>query len=596
MRHFSKLICGAATLSVLLTSCIDDNYDLSDIDTTSEFKVDNLALPINLDPVVLSDIIKIKEGDELKEVTIGDNTFYAIQRSGEFNSDGIYVNKFEADAAKMNDHTATFRLINPSSAHGKRNATGFELMYLISPVRENLEYDATNIDGSLRDLTAIYFDDTVLKLTVSTNGLSSGIQSRLTDVQLTVPKGLSIKNVKAGGENYGPDAYDPDSGTLTLIEGFDLTNNQASIEITADGVNLSDYNGTFTYNPNTDSGSFKLQSVFNIESANLRLTGDAGALASIQEVNFNVQYMLGSLKVNAILGRIEYDLSGTGLYIDPINLGDMPTFLEDPETDLRLSNPQVYLQLKNPIGQYGLMYQSSLNILVQRDGQPDKSFPSPLVQVPPTTGMYNFVLAPYPDKISSIPSEFAYGLEKLTYNDLGNILSGNGLPNSLDIQLVNPMIPVQPLKSPFRLGTSIEGMEGSYMFLAPLSLAEGSKIVKVVDGWWSEDLSDLNIDLLSISTNVTNEVSTSVILHVYAIDRDGNQISTEGSLVLSENAVNEPIEIKLTGLDGKPFNNLDGVKIYVMAGENEGQPLAPSQSITLDNIKARVTGNYIRKL
>ena len=309
-----------------------------------------------------------------------------------------------------------------------------------------------------------------------------------------------------------------------------------------------------------------------------------------------MQYTLGSLKVNAILGSLEYDLSGTGLNIDPINLSNMPTFLEDPETDLRLSNPQVYLQLKNPIGQYGLKYQSSLNILVQRDGQPDKSFPGPLVQVPATTGMYNFVLAPYPEKISSIPAEFASGLDNLTYNDLGNILSGNGLPNSLDIQLVNPMIPEQHLMSPFRLGTSIEGMEGSYMFLAPLSLAEGSKIVKVVDGWWSEDLSDLNIDLLSISTNVTNEVSTSVILHVYAIDRDGNQISTEGSLVLPENAVNEPIEIKLTGLDGKPFNNLDGVKIYVMAGENEGQPLAPSQSITLDNIKARVTGNYIRKL
>lgn len=596
MRHFSKLICGAATFSMLLTSCIDDNYDLSDIDTTSEFKVDNLALPINLDPVVLSDIIKIKEGDELKEVTIGDNTFYAVQRSGEFNSDGIYVNKFEAGAEKMNDRTATFRLRGSSSAPGKRNASSNELMYLISPVRENLEYDATDIDGSVRDLTVIYFDDTVLKLTISTNGLSSGIQSRLTDVQLTVPKGLSIKNVKAGGVNYGPNAYDPDSGTLTLAEGFDLTNNQASIEITADGVSLAGYDGTFTYNPTSDSGTFKLQSVFNIESANLRLTGDAGALASIQEVNFNVQYQLGSLMVNAILGSIEYDLSGTGLDIDPINLSNMPTFLEDPETDLRLSNPQVYLQLKNPIGQYGLKYQSSLNILVQRDGQPDLKFPSPLVKVPATIGMYNFVLAPYPEKISSIPAEFASDIEKLTYENLGNILSGNGLPNSLDIQLVNPMIPEQQLTSPFRLGTSIEGMEGSYMFLAPLSLAEDSQIVKVVDGWWSEDLSDLNIDLLSITTNVTNEVSTSVILNVYAIDRNGEPISTVGSLELPENAVNQPIEIKLMGLDGKPFNNLDGVKIYVMAGENEGQPLAPSQSITLDNIKARVTGNYIRKL
>ena len=134
------------------------------------------------------------------------------------------------------------------------------------------------------------------------------------------------------------------------------------------------------------------------------------------------------------------------------------------------------------------------------------------------------------------------------------------------------------------------------MFLAPLSLAEGSTIVKAIDGWWSEDLSDLNIDYLTIIADATNELSTGVIINIFAIDREGNQISTTGSLKLDENAMNAPIEIKLAGIDGKPFNNLDGVKLYVIAGENDGEPLAPNQVITLSNLKAKVTGKYIREL
>lgn len=594
MRHYLKFMCGGA-LTLLLTGCIDDKYDLSDIDTTSEFKVNNLVLPVNLDPVVLSDIIKIEEGDELKEVTINGNTFYAVEQSGEFNSDGIDVNTFTASPDPMTDKTATFQSASAAMAKGKRNANSSSLYLLVEPVDEELEYEATDIDGSVRALNNIYFKDMSLKMTVSANNLGNGISSQMENVILTIPKGLSVKSVKAGDKNYGTGAYNSETGELKLEDSFNLTNNSAVIEIVANAIDLKSYDSPFSYDRKNNTGSMDLKSVFNLTDAKLILTGDASTLAGIMEVEYTVKYRLDDLEATSIMGSIEYDLSGTGLDIEPINLGNMPSFLEDPETDLRLSNPQIYLQMKNPIGKYGLGYQSSLDIISIRENDEQTTFTSPLIKVPDVTGDYNFVLAPNTGAITNIPEGFP-NPDRLTYEGLGNILSGNGLPEKLDIKLIDPMIPEQKTTSPFELGQNIEGMEGNYMFLAPLSLAEGSKIVKVVDGWWSEDLSDLYIDHLTIMADATNGLSTGVILNVFAINQEGDQISTTGSIKLDENAANSKIELTLKGLNDEPFNNLDGVKIYVIAGENEGEPLAPDQVITLENLKAKVTGNYIRKL
>ncbi len=81
-------------LCVAAASCVDDNYDLSDIDTTTRVTVDNLTVPMNMDPVVLSDIISIDEGSKIQAVTIDGNEFYALSQKGDFNSDPIYVGIF----------------------------------------------------------------------------------------------------------------------------------------------------------------------------------------------------------------------------------------------------------------------------------------------------------------------------------------------------------------------------------------------------------------------------------------------------------------------------------------------------------------------
>lgn len=597
------LLWGAG-LALLLTGCIDNDYDLSDIDTTSQFRVNNLTIPVNLETVVLSDIIKVEEGDRLEEVTINGNTFYAVTQEGVFNSDGIIINSFEANHGMIEPKEAVFKISEPESARRKAEETVVTGTYLLTEdINEDLNYVAETINGSLRVLTDIYFKDLIFEIILTTNSLpdNDNWSSSFYNLDLSIPIGLNVIDIKAGETSYSPSAYNPITGVISLPE-IKLVHNNADIRIIANALNIEGYKDrpfVPSKDPCSDTGTFSLKTHFNIDKgAQLKITGPSDELAQIREIAYRVDYNLDELQATSILGDIYYDLKGTGLNIDPINLENMPSFLDDPETDLIISNPQIYLDLMNPIGRYGLSYQSSLDIIAKRLHQ-DNSFRSPEIVVPNREGRFNYLLAPYPDKVTNIPSGFEpiAPENKLTYVNLGNLLSGEGLPETLDIEIVNPEVPQQTVTSPFLLDQTIDGMEGRYTFLAPLSLKEGSTIVKTVDGWWTEDLSDLNIEYLSILADATNGLSTGVILNLYAIDRDGNQISSEGSLKLDENAVNTPIEIKLEGLEpGKPFNNLDGIQLYVIAGSNNGQPLAPDQIINLDNLKAKVTGFYTKKL
>ena len=54
----NHLLTGTSALLALgLTACVDDNYDLSDIDTTTRVSINDLVVPANIDEVTLGDII-----------------------------------------------------------------------------------------------------------------------------------------------------------------------------------------------------------------------------------------------------------------------------------------------------------------------------------------------------------------------------------------------------------------------------------------------------------------------------------------------------------------------------------------------------------
>lgn len=80
-----KSLASLPLTAALLTACVDDNYDLANINTDVEIKVNDLVVPINLDAITLSNAIE--EGDVVKVV----NGEYAVVVDGSFHSEAIKV-------------------------------------------------------------------------------------------------------------------------------------------------------------------------------------------------------------------------------------------------------------------------------------------------------------------------------------------------------------------------------------------------------------------------------------------------------------------------------------------------------------------------
>lgn len=97
------LHCAAIASLVTLPSCIDDNYDLSDIDTTVELQVTDLVLPINIDPVTLGTILDL---DPESRIQVIDDQ-YVMTETGSFSSDNIRVNPISIGRQWIDPSTST---------------------------------------------------------------------------------------------------------------------------------------------------------------------------------------------------------------------------------------------------------------------------------------------------------------------------------------------------------------------------------------------------------------------------------------------------------------------------------------------------------
>ena len=74
-----------AVSGLLLTtsSCVDNAYDLDDIDSEYEIKVTDLTLPVKLDAFELSSVFNLDDESVIKDI----DGVYAVNIDGEFHSD-----------------------------------------------------------------------------------------------------------------------------------------------------------------------------------------------------------------------------------------------------------------------------------------------------------------------------------------------------------------------------------------------------------------------------------------------------------------------------------------------------------------------------
>lgn len=513
-----------------VTSCVDDKYDLSDIDTTTAIKLDGLVVPVKLNQITLDEVLDIdKESDGIigEYTDKNGNKYYAIRKEGYFSADPVKINEL-----RLTDFVNVPEISLPPC-----NGT-------IPPQSVDFSYLIKNVDSSLLYLS--YF------------GLKEGEYMKI-DLDIK-PASAKVSNL----ELLIPDTY------VATCNGVEYTNGVIPVEIENGSLKNPIYVTQMRFAPvlaNVDN-TLDINGKIGIKSANINSNGE----------NLTFHFSMSSYTANVVSGAINYAVEAPS--INSIELIDLPDFLTSGETNLILQNPQLYLDFSR---MYGANYNTDLIISPVGNGVVqtviDKiSFQSAIVMAPDAAnlGLPNLYSSPV---LMNVP--------QLKY-----VLSGNGLPKTLNISLENTYLDGEITNIVLGTDPGIE-LSGSYTFFTPLAFAEGTKIIynKKETDFFGDDMKDVEVRELQLSANITTNLPFAVTLTVYPLDKAGNKLDA-ASATVPANAKESLFDVHFTNT----FNGLDGVEFTVTADDVSGDSLSPDQFLLLENIRAKVTGEYVTKL
>lgn len=484
--YSAMLIAG----TIVATSCVDDNYDLSDIDTTTAIKVDGLTIPVKLNEITLDQVLDIDEDDSIIGVYTDKNgsRYYAIKQDGYFSADPVKINELS-----LVDYVTVPEVKVPAGSMKIENAL------------VDFSYKINNVDPALLYLS--YF------------GLKPG---KYMEINLSVSPASSVSNLVI----QIPDSY---------VASY---NNQ----VFSDGkipVNL--VNG-FLDHPIYIT-KMKFSPTINNVNNTLDITGKIGILSA--DINspgndISFKFSMSPFTVNVVSGAIDYEVEAP--YINPVSLKDLPDFLLKGETNLILQNPQIYLDFTYL---YGAEYNTEITISPEGSGVRDT-----YINVNPFN--QSIILAVDPNDLG-LPDLYTNPV-KQPVPDLKYVISGRGLPELLNISLGTTALKgeVKNIELGTDPGIQLGGSYTFFTPLAFANGSQ--ILYKTTESdFFGGDTEDVEIDKFVLKTNVTTNLPFAVTLIASPLDKEGNVLTTSQASVPA-NASGYELEITFPdafkGLDG----------------------------------------------
>ena len=588
-----SLTTAVAAACLPLTACFDDNYDLSDIDTTAEIKVNNLVVPVNLDEITLSNVLDLDEESVVKEI----DGIYAVSVDGDFSSNAITINAVSLARPSIPPTTTEIELLDDNSGI-QAPLTGIEasFTYGITGFSTTFNYTTNSVDKSILALSRIGVDWTInVRLTVANPGsVFKSVAFR--GVSLRLPAGLNTPDY---ANNNGVISIND----ITLSPGA-MTHDVAIHVDEIDFSRLTPAEYTFTPDPaGLTPGTLTLNGTIGVEGGYIEAVTNSSATTVPSRTTLTLAPTGSDISVKSIDGTIRYAI--TDFSVDPVQLNDLPDLLNQDGTDITISNPRLYLSINNPMAGYSLDASSGLTLTACRNNgsrQPYSLDAGQSIIIGHNNGIagpYRFCLAPDPSAAGGL-ADYA-GATPVLYHGLGNVLSGAGLPNSIEVTFDDPHVGPGEVRG-FTVPNTLDKIEGSYHFYAPLNLGVGSTIVydETTDGWSDDTIDKVTIESLKINASVTNSLPFDIEISGYPIDAQGNQckdIKSGAPVSLGKVTVKagetSPLALATTGT----IRAIDGVRYYATAVVTRPDvTLRPDATIRLTDIKATISGYYIDEL
>lgn len=637
MKQNSLLLIGTFCFGLGMSSCIDNSYDLDDIDTTLGIQTD-LTLPTSsVDGIKLKNIMNLEEDGVVQLVPNPDSpdedSMYVVRQSGNANVDPIKIDEIRITQPTINDIDSKIYLygLAPSSTPkhkiGKHNIhiniDGFPIdiqdatySYTIKPednANQSLEgAEANGISADVVSIERIKFGEVKINLTINTDFPEYFPYMHLDNLALTLPEELHITSCKLGST----DAKEITPGHIVITDTEDGSRPTRGItlELAIDELKTGK-NFIFDGENHTAilGGIIEVGGTFRVETEELdiqkleQFIKNAGNNITIDPLNPQLdldkiglipEYITLNGKTTFSNDLVITNVTGTFQHaienIDPLSLSDLPEFLMDNEEEgrevvLDLDNPMIFLSIDN-----SLPADINTSLTLKSDTDND---------TPRTTGpltikgntLNEYYLAERPEN-KFLPKDHK-DAEYKEVEGLSNLIKR--IPKQITVEVATVTLKATDLDI-----TKEYPIDIAYDVYAPLMFGKDFKLVYTdTDKGWNlgDDYDYLDAGCISLKANISSTLPASMTLSLDLLNVQGNKIDIveDNSIHCDANAKKSLIEIKIKAKPGHSLkeifapgaNQMDGIRYKAKLDNPEvGQPLQDNAEIRIDDIQLSLQG------
>lgn len=576
-RIMNYAAIGAYALGLFgLNSClkVDDTYDLDkDIDMTITVGGDLILPGSSTEKMLLGDLLELEDDGIIKanEAT-GD---YALVKDGGSNSTQVKVPGVDITVNEDNGFTQFSQTFSAetSGSIDRNDLTLGESTISIDITHSNTPEELVSLSSATTIMNGTYLELTQTSdATVKLNG----------GYQIIFPSYMAVKYT-GGNELWSVSGEHNNILVLNSSEEFDI--NESS-KIDFEIVEIRFENGAST----TDKATFDKQNNQIALKGQITFNGTLSAQGEITADGITVSgnIISNSIVLSSVTGIVNPKVD---INVEPIKLEGMPDFFTENDVTLDLTDPKIFVNVKNP-SPVKVVISGSLTST--KTGKEDKT-----VTIP------NFVIE------GNTPNGYIVCLNQIKDGKTGDI-------NYVKIENLSSIIENIPdeIKMDIDARAAQEDVtveldkdftvETQYNIDTPLMFGSKTNIKyeEVIDGW-TTDLEDAEFETVEVLMTVINEIPLGLNMQAIAIDKNGNKldnVNIESNIDIeagtTENAKTKEVKLAITALDGS-IKGLDGIKLIITATASEstaGTALNENQTLKFDEIKLRLKGGITMDL
>lgn len=605
LKHFFLTGALCAGSALVLSSCIDDSYDLDKVDLTMGLGSDGLSVTLgNTEKIRLGDLLDLDESVKLD----GKNTFYLVE-DGNTNFD-VKVDKVHTNlnstTLKTNEKVLSYEKARQQLAsQGISIPTGSVLPIPAGQSFTSKAEGDESIDFKVNGITGISHINTLylqsnnggipkVALSITEKRSSSNIKfgvSKLENISITLPEFMHVTHLSNGWTR---------NGRVITCASMDYRMGTPICEVTFDEAFLdaTPVNGELQLTP---------------EQLNIHMKGDvtfkSTAAFSMGEhdyadVELHINMGNEGIDVYKVKGVFNPEINPENSVIDIKE--SLPDFLTDDAVVIKASNPTIRFDANLssiPVGvQLGNESQGRHIELTAEKGTEQKSVNLPYATI--ENGKVNTIYYYQGSSPYDPAGQLIAGAQQKATPNLGTLIEK--LPDQITVKMDDHRLEVKNQEYTVELGRNYNATV-NYNVFVPFTFDKGFTIV------YNDSTDSMNDDLkkyaakgIEIKAEAQNAVPLDLIVGIEAKDVNGqvidgikfNDVTVPAGPDTYDDqnepiATTAPITLEATLADEKLLSKVDKLIFKVHAADNDelqSKTLVSTQYLRLATIKLRLKG------